>query len=97
LARYKEGILGSGDRPGVGLPDRIAEPTVSMLDFMPFEERTIQEYGVVIDHIYLWDDAFRPRIHARDLEDSKHPRNFTFRINPRDMREIYFRDPANNS
>ena len=97
LARYKEGILGSSDRPGVGLPDRIAEPTVFMLDFMPFEERTIQEYGVVIDHIYFWDDALRPWIQARDPEDSKHPRKFTFRINPRDMREIYFRDPANNS
>ena len=97
LARYKEGILGSSDRPGVGLPDRIAEPTVFMLDFMPFEERTIQEYGVVIDHIYFWDDALRPWIHARDPEDSKHPRKFTFRINPRDMREIYFRDPTNNS
>src|SRR5208282_829847 len=74
-----------------------AEPTVFMLDFMPFEERTIQEYGVVIDHIYFWDDALRPWIHAGDPEDSKHPRKFTFRINPRDMREIYFRDPANNS
>jgi putative transposase len=97
LARYKEGILGSNDRPGVGLPDRIAEPMAFMLDFMPFEERTIQEYGVVIDHIYFWDDALRPWIHTRDTEDSKHPRKFTFRINPRDMREIYFRDPDNNN
>jgi putative transposase len=97
LARYKEGILGNDDRPGIGLPDRIAEPMAFMLDFMPFEERTIQEYGVVIDYIYFWDDALRPWIHARDPEDSKHPRKFTFRINPRDMREIYFRDPDNNS
>ena len=29
---------------------------------MPFEERTIQEYGVVIDHIFFWDDALRPWI-----------------------------------
>jgi putative transposase len=97
LARYKEGILGSNNRPGVGLPDRVAEPTTFMLDFMPFEERTIQEYGVVIDYIYFWDDALRPWIHARDPEDSKHPRKFTFRINPRDIGEIYFRDPASNS
>jgi putative transposase len=50
---------------------------------MPFEERTIQEYGVVIDHIFFWDDALRPWIHARDPEDSKRPRKFTFRIIPR--------------
>jgi putative transposase len=70
LAKYKEGILGTADRPGVGLPDRIAEPTA----FMPFEERTIQEYGILINHIFFWDDALRPWIHARDPEDPKRPR-----------------------
>ena len=97
LAKYKEGILGTADRPGVGLPDRIAEPTAFMLDFMPFEERTIQEYGVLIDHIFFWDDALRHWIHARDPEDPKRPRKFIFRIMPRDMREIYFWDPSNKT
>ena len=32
-----------------------------------------------------------------DPEDSRRPRKFTFRVNPRDMREIYFRDPASNT
>jgi putative transposase len=97
LAKYKEAILGTADRSGSGLPDRVAEPTAFMLDFMPFEERTIQEYGVVIDHIFFWDDALRPWIHARDPEESKRPRKFTFRIIPRDMREVYFRDPTSNT
>jgi len=97
LAKYKEGILGTADHRGVGLPDRLSEPAAFMLDFMPFEERTIQEYGVVIDYIFFWDDALRPWIHARDPQDAKHPRKFTFRINPRDMREIYFRDPISNT
>ena len=97
LAKYKEAILGTNDRPGIGLPGRVAEPTAFMLDFMPFEERTIQEYGVVIDHIFFWDDALRPWIHAPDPKDSKRPRKFTFRIIPRDMREVYFRDPASNT
>ena len=97
LAKYKEGILGTADRPGVGLPDRVAEPTAFMLDFMPFEERTIQEYGVLIDHIFFWDDALRHWIHARDPEDPKRPRKFIFRIIPRDMREIYFWDPSNKT
>jgi putative transposase len=97
LARYKEAILGTDGRPGTGLPDRVAETTAFMLDFMPYEERTIQEYGVVIDHIFFWDDALRPWIHAPDPKDSKRARKFTFRINPRDMREIYFRDPASST
>jgi putative transposase len=94
LARYKEAIVGTANRPGTGLPERIIEPSVFILDFMPFEERTIQEYGVVIDHIYFWDDALRPWIHARDAEDLKRPRKFIFRINPRDMREVFFWDPT---
>jgi putative transposase len=97
LAKYKEGILGTANRPGSGLPDRVAEPTAFMLDFMPFEERTIQEYGVLIDHIFFWDDALRHWIHARDPEDPKRPRKFIFRIIPRDMREIYFWDPSNKT
>jgi putative transposase len=97
LAKYKEGLLGTDSHPGIGLPDRVSEPTTFMLDFMPFEERTIQEYGVVIDHIFFFDDALRPWIHAPDPEDSKRARKFTFRINPRDMREIYFRDPTSNT
>ena len=97
LAKYKEGILGTDSHPGIGLPDRVSEPTTFMLDFMPFEERTIQEYGIVIDHIFFFDDALRPWIHAPDPEDSKRARKFTFRINPRDMREIYFRDPTSNT
>jgi hypothetical protein len=40
------------------------------------------------------DDALRPWIHARDPEDSKRPRKFTFRIIPRDMREIYLAPEA---
>lgn len=97
LAKYKEGLLGTDNRPGIGLPDRIAEPTAFMLDFMPFKERTIQEYGVVIDHIFFWDDALRPWIHATDPKDAKRARKFTFRINPRDMREVYFRDPVSKT
>jgi putative transposase len=40
LAKYKEGYLELMMVPGMGLPDRVAEPTAFMLDFMPFEERT---------------------------------------------------------
>lgn len=97
LAKYKEGILGTPNSPGIGFSERIIEPTAFALDFMPFEERTIQGYGVLIDHIFFWDDALRLWMHARDPEDPKHPRKFIFRINPRDMREVYFWDPADKT
>jgi putative transposase len=97
LARYTEGIAGTPNRPGTGLPDRIVDPTAFMLDFMPFEERTIQGYGVMIDHIYYWDDALRPWMHAPDPDDPERARRFVFRINPRDMREIYFWSPEDRT
>jgi putative transposase len=46
LAKYKEGIVGTANRPRIGFPERIIEPAALALDFMPFEERTIQGYGV---------------------------------------------------
>lgn len=97
LAKYTEGIAGTPNRPGTGVPDRIVDPAAFILDFMPFEERTIQGYGVMIDHIYYWDDALRPWMHARDPEDPERPRRFVFRINPRDMREIYFWNPSDKT
>jgi putative transposase len=97
LAKYKEGLVGTANRPGCGLPQRIIESDAFLLDFMPFEERTIQGYGVLIDHIYFWDDALRPWMHSLDPDDPKRPRKFVFRINPRDMREVYFWDPSDKT
>ena len=97
LAQFKAGILGSDTQPGIGLPERIADPLSFMLDFMPFQERTVQEYGLLIDHIYFYDDALRPWIHARDLDDPTKARKFVVRVIPRDMREVYFRDPTTNT
>lgn len=97
LAKFKEGILGSDTQPGIGLPERIADPLSFMLDFMPFQERTVQEYGLLIDHIYYYDDALRPWIHAKDLVDPTKARKFVVRVIPRDMREVHFRDPTTNT
>lgn len=97
LARYWEGIFGTDSQVGIGLPPRIADSLAFMLDFMPFEERTVQEYGIVVDHVFYYDDALRPWIHAKDPKDPTKARKFIVRVNPRDMREIYFRDPTTDT
>jgi putative transposase len=97
LAKFNAGILGTDTQPGIGLPERIADPLSFMLDFMPFQERTVQEYGILIDHIYFYDDALRPWIHARDPNDPTKARKFVVRVIPRDMREVYFRDPTTDT
>lgn len=90
---YKQGILGSEQHPGCGLPPKITDEDRLRLDFMPFELRTVQDYGVVIDEIHYYHDVLRRWINAPDLKDSKRKRKLTFRRDPRDISVIWFFDP----
>lgn len=90
---YKQGILGDDQHPGCGLPTKITDEDRLRLDFMPFELRTVQDYGVVIDEIHYYHDVLRRWINAPDPRDSQRKRKFTFRRDPRDLSVIWFFDP----
>jgi putative transposase len=60
------------------------------LDFMPFVERTVQPYGVVIDGIHYYHDVLRRFIGSME---QRRKRTFIFRRDPRDISTIYFWDP----
>src|SRR5690606_25118995 len=64
-----------------------------MLDFMPYELRSVQDYGVVIDEIHYYHDVLRRWINSVDPKDSRRKRQFTFRRDPRDISQIWFYDP----
>jgi putative transposase len=93
--RYQEGILGSPSQLGTGLQDRLYDEVQIRLDFMPFLERTIQPYGVLIDHIHYYADVLRPYINSFEEGSGKESikRLFTFRRDPRDISRIYFLEP----
>ena len=95
LKRYKDGIFGTASSPGRGLPDRLIEETRLRLDLMPYEERTVQRYGIVLDEICYYDDVLRPWVHATDPGDpqGKRKRKFIIRRDPRDISSVYFYDP----
>ncbi|HAV4219704.1 Mu transposase C-terminal domain-containing protein [Acinetobacter baumannii] len=93
LSLYEKFILGDENIRGIGLPTLIEDETKLKLDFMPFVERTIQEYGVLIDNIYYYADVLRNWIHARDKNNSKLKRKFIFSRDPRDISVVYFFDP----
>lgn len=93
---YEQFLLGSDTQKGIGLPEPIADEFKLRLDFMPFVERTIQEYGVLVDNIHYYADVLRPWIHARDPSNAKLKRKFVFVRDPRDIGEIYFLDPETN-
>lgn len=86
--KFSKGIKVTGYQP------RLQNDSI-VYDFMPFVERTIQDYGVTIDGVKYYHDVMRTYINS--LESSKKnamKRKFLFRIDPRDISKIYFFDPA---
>lgn len=90
INKWKEGIIGNNEQPGIGIIPRVFNERKLRLDFMPFEERTIQEYGVVIDHLTYYHDVLRRYIHSK-TDNVK--RKFIFRRDPRDISVVHFYDP----
>ena len=93
IAKWREGILGSGKKPGIGVPPRITDELRLKLDLMPFETRTVQQYGIVWDHIEYQHDVLRRWINAADPDRPKLKRKFLCRRDPRDISTIWFYDP----
>lgn len=93
IACYQQGLLGVDGKPGIGLPARFLDEEKLRLDFLPAIERTVQEYGVLMDHIYYYDDILRSRIHEKDPNNPRNARKFIFRRDPGDVSVIYFWDP----
>lgn len=92
--KFKRGILGGSDVIGRGIPPRINNERKVRLDFMPIIKRTIQEYGIVIDHIHYYSDVLKSFIHDANIKGEKI--QHLFRRDPRDISCIYFYDPQKN-
>jgi putative transposase len=93
LAKLEQGVLGTADRPGIGIAPRPQDETRVRLDWLPFVERTIQDYGVLVDGIHYYNPVLRYWIGARDPKDKKRSRLFLFRYDFRATSPIWFFDP----
>jgi putative transposase len=93
LQKYREGLLGVKGKPGRGLPARRLDEEKVRIDFMPFIERTVQDYGVAIDDVHYFSDILRPWVNAPDPDNPRLKRKFRFRRDPRDISELYFFEP----
>ena len=89
IAKWTEGILGKGDRPGRGYPAMFPDAEKIQLDFLPMIRRTVQTKGVVIDHIHYYHDVLRRFIGSKE--------DYIFKRNPKDISIIYFYDPERKS
>ena len=63
------------------------------LDFLPFEMRSVQNYGIALDGIHYYANILRRWINARDPENAKLRRVFVVRRDPREISTIHFFDP----
>lgn len=92
LQKYNEGI--TDKEFGIGILPKIDDERTLRLNFLPYQERTVQRYGVVIDHIHYYSEVLNKYINRIDENNNK--RKFIFRKDPRYMNLIYFLDPELN-
>jgi putative transposase len=93
VRRYEQGIFGTDEHPGIGVPERFDDESRLRLELMPYEERTVQRYGIQLDNIYYYHDVLKKWIKASDPASPKRKRTFTVRRDPRNISVIYFYDP----
>lgn len=95
--KWKEELLNPRGRPPRGFPVVRIDENKVRFDFMPIEERTIQNDGVVIDNITYFDDCLRPWIGLKQPKNPSAGLMHRFRRDPRDISAIYFWDSRLNS
>lgn len=92
-AQWELGLLGDGATIlGRGIPARYPDEDRLRLDFLPYVERTVQEYGIAFEGVNYWSDALRRFIHTKDPATQKLKRQFVCRYDPRDLSRIWFFD-----
>ncbi|SGZ03978.1 Mu transposase C-terminal domain-containing protein [Moritella viscosa] len=91
--KFEDGILGNKDTKGVGMPRRIDDEETLRINFLPYVERTVQDYGIRIDEIYYYSDVLRVWVNATVEGRSKLKKKFICRRDPRDISTIWFFDP----
>lgn len=96
MHRWTTAIAGDDFTPGTGIPKVPADTRKLAIDFLPFEERSIQTYGIVIEGIHYYHEVLRPLIGTRDAATGK-PRRYVVRYDPRDMSVVHLFDPETGS
>lgn len=92
--KFEQGLfIGSDDFGPVGIPPKIMDERKFSIDFLPTEERTIQQFGVEIELIRYYDSVLSPYIGSKDPDMPKYARKFIFKRNPRALKVIHFYHP----
>src|SRR5208283_2910167 len=85
--QYERGIFGDDHNVGTGLPDMVHDEEMLRINFLPYEERTVQNYGISIEGVHYYSDVLRGWIKS---EEHGKGRKFIVHFDPRDMSKVYF-------
>lgn len=91
--KWELGVIGDATNPGTGVAALPQDPEQIAIDFMPFHERTVQQYGLQIDKVFYYDPVLDSHINSTDPVNPKAKRLFTVRVDPRDISKVFFFDP----
>jgi putative transposase len=94
IKRWELGISGDGAVKGTGNFDVPEDPQRVRIEFLPFEERTIQPYGICLNGVTYYDPILDPHVGSTDPQIPSRKQKFTIRRDPRDISKVYFLDPA---
>ncbi|MCD6489636.1 MAG: DDE-type integrase/transposase/recombinase [Thermodesulfobacterium sp.] len=87
LEAFKRAVFGDGKGKGIGYPSLLSREELEKIriSLLYTEKRTVQRYGVRIDHVTYWSEILIPYIGTN--------RKFIFKVDPRDVSSIYFFHP----
>lgn len=85
--KWQQGFEGIDDEIGLGGPRLVDDPEKLFIDFLPYETRKIQRYGVQLWYIQFWNDAMQYFLDRGDK------REFVIRYDPRDISKVWFLNP----
>lgn len=91
---YQQAIIGSSSRPSIGPQPRLQNYKQVTRDFMPFVMRSIQRYGVRIDHLDYYAEVLRPFIHNHEFSGKASGAEYILKRDPRNISVIYFLHPT---
>lgn len=95
LKRWAEGINGSDDRPGIGMPPRlVGDYDERLMDFLPYKDHVVRSDGVKYDNVKYQAAILREFVDARDPGNTKLKLKLRFRRDPRDISKLYFLHPG---
>jgi putative transposase len=92
-ARYDEAYREDDEKLPLLKPEKITNEERLRIDFMPFDTRTIQSYGVQFWYVRYAHPILRRYVNATAGGKNAAKREFRFHYDPRDISRIYFYHP----